>query len=552
MNFLLADEINRAPAKVQSALLEVMAEHQVTIGGITHLVPEPFLVMATMNPIESEGVYQLPDAQRDRFLMKVVLDYPSHHEEISIVERMAVRAPEAAQVLSLDGLKRLQERADAVAVEHSVIRYAVDLVHATRDPARHQLADLVPYIAVGVSPRASIGLVRAAKALAVVRGRTYATPQDVFEVAPEVMRHRIGTELRGAGPRRERRAGAPAHPCHGAGGVRPATSVVAQRPRGAGMTAPAATGAWPGPPEAQIAETLRRLELTVTAETRRAPPRPAPGADTRPRQRARREPAVSSIGDDVRRIDWNVTARTRELYVRELIADRDLEAWLVVDASPSMAFGTDVAEKRSIALGAAAAVGFLTARSQNKIGAVVGAGSERRSYPPRQGQNHLRGMLTAIAQAPAGDGRGRTDLGALLDDVAGRARRRGFVCVISDFLADPEQWRRPLGSLALRHEVLAIEIVDRRELELPAVGTITLTDPANGRSREIRLTADVRRRYAAAAADQRARIRSTALAAGSQHVQLSTNGAWLEDLIHFVHRRRHLANRSFKAAGALK
>ena len=192
VNFLLADEINRAPAKVQSALLEVMAEHQVTIGGITHPVPEPFLVMATMNPIESEGVYQLPDAQRDRFLMKVVLDYPSHHEEISIVERMAVRSPEATQVLSLDGLRHLQERADAVAVEHSVIRYAVDLVHATRDPARHQLADLVPYIAVGVSPRASIGLIRAAKALAVVRGRTYATPQDVFEVAPEVLRHRMG------------------------------------------------------------------------------------------------------------------------------------------------------------------------------------------------------------------------------------------------------------------------------------------------------------------------------------------------------------------------
>ena len=192
VNFLLADEINRAPAKVQSALLEVMAEHQVTIGGITHQVPDPFLVMATMNPIESEGVYQLPDAQRDRFLMKVVLGYPSHHEEMSIVERMTVRAPQASQVLDLESLRQLQDRTDAVAVDHSVVRYAVDLVHATRDPARHHLADLVPYVAVGVSPRASIGLIRAAKALAVVRGRTYATPQDVFEVAPEVLRHRLG------------------------------------------------------------------------------------------------------------------------------------------------------------------------------------------------------------------------------------------------------------------------------------------------------------------------------------------------------------------------
>ncbi len=192
VNFLLADEINRAPAKVQSALLEVMAEHQVTIGGITHRVPEPFLVMATMNPIESEGVYQLPDAQRDRFLMKVVLDYPSHHEEIAIVDRMTVRAPTARTVLDLEQLRLLQQRTDAVLVEPAVVRYAVDLVHATRDPGKHQLNDLVPYVAVGVSPRASLGLVRAAKALAVVRGRTYATPQDVFDIAPEVLRHRIG------------------------------------------------------------------------------------------------------------------------------------------------------------------------------------------------------------------------------------------------------------------------------------------------------------------------------------------------------------------------
>lgn len=317
------------------------------------------------------------------------------------------------------------------------------------------------------------------------------------------------------------------------------------------MTDLGTTGAWPGPPEATIAETLRRLELMVTRKLdgllhgQHQGLTPGHGSE-----HGESRPYI--VGDDVRRIDWNVTARTRELYVREQIADHDLEAWLVVDASPSMAFGTDLAEKRSIALGAAAAVGFLTARSQNKIGAVVGAGAERRAYPPRQGQNHLRGMLTAIAQAPTGDGRGRTDLGALLDDVAGRARRRGFVCVISDFLAEPDQWRRSLGALALRHEVLAVEIVDRRELDLPAVGTVTLADPSTGRRREVRLTDDVRRRYAAAAAEQRARIRSTVLATGSQHVQLSTNGEWLEDLIHFVHRRRHLANRSFNAAGAAR
>jgi len=191
VNFLLADEINRAPAKVQSALLEVMAEQQVTIGGRTFPVPQPFLVMATQNPIESEGVYQLPEAQRDRFMMKVVLGYPTKDEEIAIVDRMAVSPPVPAQVIDLVTLQGLQAKADAVFVDSTVVRYAVDLVHATREPARHHLSDLAPLLALGASPRASLNLVRGAKALALLRGRTYATPQDVFEIAPEVLRHRL-------------------------------------------------------------------------------------------------------------------------------------------------------------------------------------------------------------------------------------------------------------------------------------------------------------------------------------------------------------------------
>jgi MoxR-like ATPase len=191
VNFLLTDEINRAPAKVQSALLEVMQEQQVTIGGITHPVPNPFFVVATQNPIESEGVYQLPDAQRDRFMLKIVLDHPSAVEEMMIVDRMAVNAPVASQVVSLEELISLQRRTDAVFVDRSVAQYAVDLVQATRDPARFGLADIVSSIALGASPRATLNLVRGARALSLLRGRTYATPQDVFDVAPEVMRHRI-------------------------------------------------------------------------------------------------------------------------------------------------------------------------------------------------------------------------------------------------------------------------------------------------------------------------------------------------------------------------
>jgi MoxR-like ATPase len=190
-NFVLADEINRAPAKVQSALLEVMAEHHVSIGGHTFPVPEPFLVLATQNPIESEGVYPLPEAQRDRFLMKVVIGYPNMAEEIEIVRRMGVSPPSALPATALDDLRRLQASADRVYVDRGVVEYAVRLVASTRHPAEFGLPDLTELLAYGASPRASLGLVAGARALALLRGRGYALPQDVFDVAPDVLRHRL-------------------------------------------------------------------------------------------------------------------------------------------------------------------------------------------------------------------------------------------------------------------------------------------------------------------------------------------------------------------------
>jgi MoxR-like ATPase len=191
VNFLLADEINRAPAKVQSALLEVMAEQQVSIGGQTYEVPRPFLVMATQNPIEQEGVYPLPEAQRDRFLFKIVVGYPSDVEEREIVYRVGVRTPVAHQVLGPDELTRLQEKADAVFVHNALVDYAVRVVFATREPARHGVPDVARLIQYGASPRASLGIVRAARALALMRGRDYALPQDLTDIAPDVLRHRL-------------------------------------------------------------------------------------------------------------------------------------------------------------------------------------------------------------------------------------------------------------------------------------------------------------------------------------------------------------------------
>jgi MoxR-like ATPase len=190
-NLLLADEINRAPAKVQSALLEVMQEQQVTIGRETHQVPRPFLVMATQNPIESEGTYPLPEAQVDRFMMKVLVGYPSPTEEFVIVDRAMTPPPPTQRIIDPELLVQMQRRADDVYVDPALVEYAVRLAAATRQPASIGLADLGRYIAFGASPRASINLVLGARALAFVRGRDYALPEDLTDLALDVLRHRL-------------------------------------------------------------------------------------------------------------------------------------------------------------------------------------------------------------------------------------------------------------------------------------------------------------------------------------------------------------------------
>ncbi|CAG2157113.1 hypothetical protein LMG31506_05913 [Cupriavidus yeoncheonensis] len=190
-NLLLADEINRAPAKVQSALLEVMQEKQVTIAGETHRVPTPFLVMATQNPIETEGTYPLPEAQVDRFMMKVLVGYPSEEEEVVIVNRVTGPRISVSAIATPEHLADLQEECRRVYVDPSLVQYAVRVVAATRKPAGYGLEDMARYIAFGASPRATIGLVEGARALAFLRGRNYAVPEDVIDLVPDVLRHRL-------------------------------------------------------------------------------------------------------------------------------------------------------------------------------------------------------------------------------------------------------------------------------------------------------------------------------------------------------------------------
>jgi MoxR-like ATPase len=190
-NFLLADEINRAPAKVQSALLEVMQEQQVTIGHTTHVVPKPFLVLATQNPIESEGTYPLPEAQVDRFMLKVLVDYPAHDEELTVVARSLEDPPELEQVLSLQELQDLQQKAGEIYVDPALISWTVDVATATRRPGDFGLGDVAEYVAFGASPRGPISLVAAGRALALIRGRDYVVPADLDALARDAFRHRL-------------------------------------------------------------------------------------------------------------------------------------------------------------------------------------------------------------------------------------------------------------------------------------------------------------------------------------------------------------------------
>jgi len=247
-------------------------------------------------------------------------------------------------------------------------------------------------------------------------------------------------------------------------------------------------------------------------------------------------------GDDVRRMDWPVTARTQTPHVRQTVADRELETWLAIDLSASLDFGTARYLKRDLAVAAAAAVAHLTVRGGNRIGAVVGTGDTRVRLPARPGRKDANGLLRQIARTPIRPG--RDDLGALVDMLNRPPRRRGMAVVISDFLAPVEAWARPLRKLGVRHDVLAVEIVDPRELELPDVGVVAFVEPETGQVHEVQ-TADpqLRARYAAAATAQRAAIADAVRGAGAAHLRLRTDSDWLLDIVRFVAAQRHARTR---------
>lgn len=290
-----------------------------------------------------------------------------------------------------------------------------------------------------------------------------------------------------------------------------------------------------GPTPDAVTEMVRSLELTITRRLDGVlhgnHEGLTPGHGSEPGESRQYQP-----GDDVRRIDWNVSARTNETYVREQIADRDLTAWLVVDTSAAMRFGTTANDKAQVATAAAATVGFLTARNQNRLGAVLVAGPRLHVMPPRPGGQQVRAVLTAIMRTPESSGAGHADLAGAIDRVDALGRRRGFVAVISDFRGT--DWVRPLGRLGLRHDLLAIAIDDPRERDVPPIGLVQLTDPATGRTREVRITPAIQRRFAEETAAERARRGYAIRRAGGDVIELSTQDDWLGAIVGHVRQRR--------------
>jgi uncharacterized protein (DUF58 family) len=290
---------------------------------------------------------------------------------------------------------------------------------------------------------------------------------------------------------------------------------------------------------------LRRLELAVRnkldglLQGNYVGLVPGPGSETG-------ESRQYVPGDDVRRMDWPVTARTTVPHIRQTVADRELETWLVVDLSPSMDFGTATTEKRELVLAALTAVVHLTVRGGNRVGAVVGNGQQSFVIPARAGRAHARHLMKRIALTPRAPHAGRNDLTQLLESVRRPPRRRGLVAVVSDFLdgangGEPAPWERPLRGLSDRHQLLGIEVLDPRELALEPTGLVTFVDPETGRQLEVQ-TSDVKvqARFAAAAAAQRERIAAGLRHAGAAHLQLRTDRDWVSDIVRFVIARRRL------------
>ena len=433
-NIVLADEINRAPAKVQSALLEAMQERQVTIGDTTYPLDDPFMVLATQNPIEQEGTYPLPEAQTDRFMLKLAVTYPSQEEELEILRRMARNQPppRAEAVIGPEQIRALREEVDQVYIDPKIEEYIVNLVDASRHPQRRglPLAELHPVrgLAPGhhlpdphlQGPRPALR-----PRLRDAPGREVPGPGRAAPPHPAV--------LRGRGPGLELRHHRGAHPGRGGGAVT----------------------------TTELARAVRFLEIT----TRKAVTATFAGRYTsafKGRGMEFDEVREYQSGDDVRSIDWNVSARTGRLHTKRYVEERELTILLLVDLSASGSFGSTTRSKAEVAAEICALLAFTAIRSNDRVGLIIFTDRVQKVIAPRKGSRHvLRLIRDILAFAPDRDGE-RTSINAGLQALSAVLKRRAVVFLVSDF--QDRGYEALLKTAGRRHDLIAVLLADPREL----------------------------------------------------------------------------------------
>ena len=454
-NFVLADEINRAPAKVQSALLEAMQERQVTIGDETFNLPSPFLVMATQNPIEQEGTYELPEAQVDRFMLKVIIDYPTLQEEKKIVRaHLNDSFDKVLPVIDTNRIVKARELVKQVYIDERIEQYIADIVFATRYPEQYKLNEMKNYISFGGSPRASINLALAARANAFIKRRGYVVPEDVRSVAYDVLRHRI----RSGGCKHQSRRYCKRNSQQGRGALNFSLMETSE-----------------------LLSRVRRIEIKTRALTNNIFAGEYHSA-FKGRGMSFAEVREYQPGDDIRDIDWNVTARMNRPYIKIYEEERELTVMLLIDLSASQMFGTRQRSQRDLATEIAATLAFSAMQNNDKIGVIFFTDRIEKFIPPQKGRKHVLYIIRELLNFQPQNK--RTNLGVALEYLVRIMSKRTITFLISDFLASND-FTKQLSIAARKHDVVALQVYDRCMAQLPNVGLIKVTDAETGHEQYI-------------------------------------------------------------------
>ena len=519
-NFVLADEINRSPAKVQSALLEAMQERQVTIGDETYPLPEPFLVLATQNPLEQEGTYPLPEAQVDRFMLKAKISYPQKQEERDIM-RMNLAGeglPKVNKVTSPEDIVKARRVVEEVYMDEKIEKYIIDIIFATREPAEYNLEKLQPLIAYGGSPRASISLAKAARAYAFIRRRGYVIPEDVRAVCHDVLCHRIGLTYEAE--------------AENITTEQIITDIPEQRNR------TLIENAIMQETENDILKRVRKIEIKTRGLSNEIFAGKYHTA-FRGRGMSFSEVREYRAGDDVRDIDWNVTARSRKPHIKVYEEERELTMMLLVDVSASRMFGTTERLKKNIITEIAAVLAFSAAQNNDKVGCIFFSDKVEKFIPPKKGRSHILMIIRElIGFRPESAGTKLSEPVRFLTNVN---KKRCTTFILSDFM-DSSQDRSALDDALKiaggRHDLVGIRIYDPRETELPDVGIVELRDAETGRKVWVDTSSRaVREHYAESWRRRSAGIEQTLKHNRIDTATISTDGDYVAELMKLFKQR---------------